>query len=117
MKVHHEQHAGYVLVVVEGDVDVSNALDLRESLGSAITDKGTVLVDLSGVPFVDSSGIGILVAAHRLATQHGGRMLVVAPTADVRQVLAMTRTDRLLRIRDSVELASVELAFAEPGRE
>jgi anti-sigma B factor antagonist len=109
MNIHHEQHDGYELVVVEGDVDVSNALQLRDLLGSTITENGRVLVDVSQVPFVDSSGIGIFVAAHRLAEQHGGIMLLVGPSPDVRQVFAMTRTDRMLRIVDSVDDAYAQL--------
>jgi anti-sigma B factor antagonist len=113
MQVRHERLGRFDVVAVEGDVDVSNALELREVLGSSITSGSMVLVDMSAVPFLDSSGIGIFVAAHRRAEQLEGTFALVAPTQEVSQVLSMTRTDRLLRVYSSTQAAQAALGTGE----
>jgi anti-sigma B factor antagonist len=100
------------VVHVEGDIDVSQALELRDALGALIGHGQVVLADLSLVPFIDSSGIGILVTAHRLADQNGGVFALVAPSHEVGLVLRMTRTDRLLKVYDSTESAVAALEIA-----
>ena len=68
------------VVLVSGEVDVSNADELRSALdgrlGSDVTD---VTVDLAGVPYIDSTGIGVLVGAAHRAAEKGVRLEVARP--------------------------------------
>lgn len=91
------------LVRLSGPVDVSQALALRELLGAQIDGPGArVLVDLSEVTLIDSSGIGVMVSAHRRADGAGAAFALAGAGATVARVFSLTRTDRLLRLFDSV---------------
>ena len=97
-----DQH-GITVVVLAGELEVSEAPALRDLLGSLIAGpQSRILLDLGQVSFIDSSGIGVLVGAHRRAEEAGARIGLAAPNAGVRRVFELTRTDRVLRLYDSV---------------
>ena len=93
-----ERHDGAVLVTPFGDVDQDTAPRLRAALTSTIEEHGAVRVDveLRHVTFMDSSGIGALLAGHRLAARAGGTLRVHNPTPAVRTVLDLTNVWQLL---------------------
>jgi anti-sigma B factor antagonist len=96
---------GVKIVHLSGPLDVSQALGLRELLGAEIDGPGArVLVDLSDVPLIDSSGIGVMVGAHRRAdgAGAGAAFAIAGAGTTVARVFALTRTDRLLRLYDTV---------------
>ncbi len=88
---------------LDGALDVSSAIQLREILGDQLHGPDArVLVDLSAVRLLDSSGIGIFVTAHRRAAALGARLVLAAPQPSVGKVFELTRTNRLLLIVPSV---------------
>jgi anti-anti-sigma factor len=100
-----ETQDGVRIVRLSGPLDVSQALALRELLGGQIDGPGArVLVDLSEVPLIDSSGIGVMVGAHRRAdgVGSGAAFALAGAGTTVARVFALTRTDRLLRLYDTV---------------
>lgn len=102
---HEISEQGAVKVVhLHGPIDVSRAMELRDLLGGHI-DSGSarVLLDLTDVNLIDSSGIGILITAHRRAAGQGGRFGLAGATGTVARVFEMTRTNKLLSIHDTVE--------------
>lgn len=78
---------GECVVTVTGDVDLATAGQLRDALVRSAAAGHPLAVDLSGVRFLDATGIGALVAG-RLAT--GGRFRVVGATGVVHRVLSIT---------------------------
>lgn len=103
MKSSVDVQNGVTLVTVYGDLDVSDAVSLREALEQAQgTGERTVLLDLSEVGFIDSAGIGLLVTAQRRATGSGGQFALAALTPTVARVLQLTRTDRMLTVLPTV---------------
>jgi anti-sigma B factor antagonist len=93
---------GVRIVRLVGPLDVSQALALRELLGDEISAAARVLVDLSEVPLIDSSGIGVMVSAHRRADGAGAAFALAGAGPTVARVFSLTRTDRLLRLYESV---------------
>lgn len=77
-------------VRVRGELDMSNAPALTAALTQAGTGGGTVVADLSGVTFLDSSALGALVASARALAADGGRMEIGARSAVVERVLEIT---------------------------
>ena len=77
---------GWVVLVVVGEVDVYSAPRLREAFTQAAGDAPVrgVVVDLSGVTFMDSSGIGSLVSGRRRLAEGAGMRLVCAQPTVVR---------------------------------
>ena len=97
---------GTRVIALHGAVDVSGAMTLRDVLGEQIDSPGArVVVDLSDVPLIDSSGIGILVTAHRRAAGQGARFALAGAAGPVARVFEMTRTNKLLSIHESVDEA------------
>ena len=89
------------VILVSGEVDVSNADELRSALdgclGSDVTD---VTVDLAGVPYIDSTGIGVLVGAAHRAAEKGVRLEVARPQRNVARVLGLLGVSSELNIRE-----------------
>ena len=71
---------------------------------------GVVVADLSEITFLDSSGLGVLVQAHRTATERDSRLLVVA-SPPVRKLLRLTGLDTVLETYD--ELSEAEAALSD----
>jgi anti-anti-sigma factor len=63
-------------------------------------DAPNVVVDLSGVTFIDSTGLGVLVAALNRAREAGGQMTLRGPTRSTRKVLDITGLSQLVAIED-----------------
>jgi anti-sigma B factor antagonist len=102
VELDQQDQDGVAVLRLAGDVDVSQSLAVRDAVGAAIERGTPVVVDLSGVRFIDSSGIGILVTAHRRAPE---AFAVAGAVEAVRRALELTRTDRILRLFDSVDEA------------
>lgn len=94
--------AGHVVVGVHGDVDIASAADLREHLQREVERYALVVVDLAGVGFMDSTGLGVLVAAHNRAKASGRRLVVAEPQRLVRNALRLVQVDSVIDVYDSV---------------
>ncbi|MBR3316412.1 MAG: STAS domain-containing protein [Atopobiaceae bacterium] len=78
------------VVSVAGEVDVSNAAELRGALEEAIAaDVTGIEVDLSQAPYVDSTGIGVLVGAARRAQEASKQLKITKPQRNVQRVLSL----------------------------
>jgi anti-sigma B factor antagonist len=77
-------------IVVRGELDVATAPQLREGLQAA-AERGAqeMVLDASGLDFIDSVGIGLLVAQKRRALSEGRTFGVVAPSANVAGLIDM----------------------------
>ncbi|MGW0333191.1 STAS domain-containing protein [Streptomyces sp. NPDC003011] len=85
------------LVTAAGVLDLRTALRLSDALLPLLRAAGhTVLADLSGVAFMDSTGLTCLIAAYRTARTTGARLVLIAPSERVRHMLALTGTDQVL---------------------
>lgn len=102
-----EQLADATIVHVAGEIDLVNAAKLREVLIDvlATTPSTHLIVDLAEVGFLDSTGIGVIVGAHKRLTASDGRLTVVVATAAVRKVLQTTGLLKAWRVTDSVKAA------------
>src|SRR5258708_23116422 len=80
---------GIAVVQVSGEVDVASCGVLRDSLLRIVTDEGFrgLVVNLAGVRFIDSTGIGVLVGVWRAVRATTGRLVLAAPAPPVPPVL------------------------------
>jgi anti-sigma B factor antagonist len=88
------------VIIVEGDLDLASAPALREILHHRI-DNGEVhlVLDLSKLDFLDSSGLGVLVgAARRVRTELGGTVTLLSPSASVLRLLELTRLGHVFAV-------------------
>lgn len=89
-----------------GRLTMVSAKQLTEAVAGLI-DGGTsrIAVDLSATEFMDSSGLGALVAGLKTTRQAGGDLRLAAPNEQVLTILRLTNLDKVLRPRDSVDEA------------
>ena len=85
---------GMAVVAAPEEIDAANAAGLRAALlRAAAHRKGTLVVDMSRTQFCDSSGLNVLVCAHRRAQTEGGEVVLVISAAAVLRILALTGID------------------------
>jgi anti-sigma B factor antagonist len=110
-----ERVVGDVTIVkVTGDITLkkSRQVLLHDKVRSLVEQgQKKVLVDLAGVSYVDSAGLGELVQTNSTAKNHGGSMKLFAPSARLRELLVVTRLTTLLGVYDDEAQA---LASFEP---
>jgi len=108
--------SGVFVVRAQGEIDVWTADILRQSLRDVQSEgEPRVIVDLSEVPFVDSTGIGVLVGALKRSREAGGSLQLVVTSDGVRKVLRITSLDQVFPIHNSVAEA-VEVAGTLDGQ-
>jgi anti-sigma B factor antagonist len=101
-----EELQGCVVVVASGEIDVSTAPALRETVDSACESGGRIVVDLTGVTFMDSTGVGVLLGALRKNDHLQNRtMSLVGARGTVRKVLDLTGVSELLPMHSTVDEA------------
>lgn len=97
---------GVVVLSLDGRLNMVSAVVLRQTIASLVQD-GEVrfVVDLSGISFMDSSGLGALISGLKSARQAGGDLRIAAPTEQVQLVLQLTNMERVLTSYDTAESA------------
>jgi anti-sigma B factor antagonist len=89
----------YTLVAIAGEADVTNREELRGVLdGEVALAPGTLILDLSGLRFMDSSALHVILQANRALDRNGGMMALVAPQDAVAKMLRLTTADRLVPV-------------------
>jgi anti-anti-sigma factor len=79
---------------VAGRLDLKTANDLRLQASEALAEADdTLVLDLAGVDFIDSSGLGALIGLHLQAAREGKRLEIIPPTGVARELFALTRTE------------------------
>ena len=96
---------GVVVVVASGEIDMSNASGFRKALDSALDSAPWVVLDLSGVTFLDSIGLSKLVVARNRAVQMDSHICLVGPGRNVAKVLRLSRLDQVFANHASVQEA------------
>jgi anti-sigma B factor antagonist len=99
----------WTVVSVAGEIDLFTAPKLREQFLAALDDgpeTDRLLVDLTRVSFMDSTGLGVLIGALRRMNEREGRMALVCSEGPVLRVLELTRLNEVFSIFDSVEDAA-----------
>jgi anti-sigma B factor antagonist len=87
---------------VHGEIDLYTVPRLQRELASVLQTEGQVrlIVDLSGVDFCDSTGVNVLLAAHRQAREKGGDLELAAPRPAVRKILQVTGLETVFTVID-----------------
>jgi len=99
------------VISLRGEVDIYTAPRLKEGLLELLDGGATgVVVDLSGVTFIDSTALGVLIGGVRRLHDAGGRMALVVATRPVERVLTITGLDRVFSIHGTREAAVAALA-------
>ena len=97
---------GLSVLAVSGEVDVATVPRLREQLHSLVAQGQThVVVDLDGVDFLDSTGLGVLVGALKRLRSSGGELHLICTQPRIRKVFEVTGLTKVFPMHDSVDEA------------
>ena len=97
---------GWVVVAVTGELDVYTAPALEEALGELVdADRVSIVVDLTDVSFMDSTGLGLLIKALKWTREKDGTLRIVANTDKILKVFRVTGLDSVLDLHASVSEA------------
>ena len=89
--------SGVPVVTAPEEIDITTAPGLRSALlEAAAHGHGTLVADMTGTQFCDSSGLHALLAAHKRAQAEGGELLLAISAAPVLRVFALTGIDRMI---------------------
>jgi anti-anti-sigma factor len=110
MKVRESRHSWIHVFHIYGDIDLHYTTGFRELFQRKIEARCVALVvDFTGVTFVSSTGIAVLLEYLRDATQFGGQLCVVGLNDQVRQVFEIVRLDKALALFANLDEAKAAL--------
>lgn len=96
--------AGWTVVSVYGELDVATSPMLRERLIRLVSEGSSNLVlDLEGVDFLDSTGLGTIVSVLKRARTRGGDLRLVSTQARIHRLFEITGLDKAVPLRASVD--------------
>ncbi|MEZ0448168.1 STAS domain-containing protein [Cellulomonas sp. ICMP 17802] len=94
------------VVTVEGEIDVSSADHLRDELARLLDrDRADLVIDLRGVTFMDSTGLGLLVGTLKKVRLAGGQLQLVIDSERLLKVFRITALLQVFTVHDTVEAA------------
>jgi anti-sigma B factor antagonist len=105
LRVHREEVPGAVVVAVVGDVDRNTVPELEGQLVAATQVDVPLVLDLTGVTFLDSTGLSALVRCHQRGQRDGTGFRVVVASRAVSRPLSLTALDALLDLYPTLEAA------------
>jgi anti-sigma B factor antagonist len=108
---HEELSGSKHVITVAGEIHVSTAPRFSEQLNAAILDEAPCIVlDLSDVDFIDSTGLSVLLNGLRRVTRQRGRMVLVATNPTVLRLFEITRLNTTFDIRQTRDEAVAALS-------
>ena len=99
-------HGSAEVVTLVGELDMAYAPTVAETLDALADTSRPVIVDLTGLSFIDSSGIHAILRPR----PQQGEVVLVCPPGNIHRVLDVTRIDRVLQVYETLDAALAGLA-------
>jgi len=102
LRVSCKSQGNHTVMSVSGEIDLYTAPRLHGELATVLAGTAPVqlVVDMSGVEFCDSTGMNVLLAAHRRAREQGGNLELACPQPAVRKILQVTGLETVFTVLD-----------------
>jgi anti-sigma B factor antagonist len=111
MNVHFDLHDGHDVARLPARLGLADANRIRRSLEDQLDGtRRSLVIDLSGVDFIDSSGLSALLAVIKAARRSEGDVVLAAPRPRVRALIELTRLDDVVSVLPTVAEASARLS-------
>lgn len=109
-----ETPEGYVICRPVGELDAFTVSQFRQALAELASSEKLV-IDMSGIPFVDSAGLGALIGGIRRTRELGGDVAVACDRPTLVRLLRTTGFDRIVTVAETVQDAIAALAKDVPA--
>ncbi|OFX12905.1 MAG: anti-anti-sigma factor [Alphaproteobacteria bacterium RIFOXYD12_FULL_60_8] len=103
MNIKTEEKNGYVIVRLDGEVDLQTSPEVRKALLSFVDRKRNVVVSLGEVEYIDSSGVASLVEAYQSSRKKGCKFSLADVSASAMRVLQLARLDKVFTIHATLD--------------
>lgn len=104
-EVNHDN--GVLRIKLIGEIDHHSARTVRDEIDKDLYfyRAKTVLMDLSGIEFMDSSGLGLILGRYTKTIELGGKLKVVNPSKAVMKILNLAGTDKIIAVEYEKEVS------------
>ncbi|MEE2768011.1 MAG: STAS domain-containing protein [Actinomycetota bacterium] len=107
LKIHCSTKDRRTVLTPLGDLDMAGAPSLRQAVIREVGEgHNTLVIDLSAVTFIDSSGLGVIVGALRRTRSHDGELVLVCPNPELRRAFELCDLDRIFELHADLEAAT-----------
>jgi anti-sigma B factor antagonist len=114
---HHTAETGCTVVTLDGRLDARRAKAVGETLRDAVNEGAMgVVVDLTGVPFIDSAGLAALVSALKTSRKAGRNLVLAGIQPQTHTVFTLTMLDKVFTIYSTLQ-AALDSLQPEPGHD
>jgi anti-sigma B factor antagonist len=106
---------GLPVLLVKGEIDIYTAPMFKQAVVGLVSDgHSDVVIDLSGVTFMDSSGFGTLLGATRRLRPAGGGLYLAGANTTIQRMLRLTRLDTIMGLYETAEDAVRAVSTEKP---
>lgn len=100
LNIHFKQDGEQELLVLDGEVDAFTAMQLKTTLLDLTEkEKNQVVLDMSRVSYMDSTGIGVIIAGYKSAKKNQGSLIVQGLTARVKRLFDLTGLSEIVEVQ------------------
>ena len=104
LEIQSEQTGKFAIIEVAGEVDLYSSPKIRKEIVDFINKKlPVIIIDLSGVSYMDSSGVATMVEGLQLTERYDGKFYLCGLQSMVREVFALSRLDTVFKIFDDLD--------------
>jgi len=103
MEIRRSDEGTQVTLSVRGEIEVYSLPEFSRHVEALLGGPPTVVLDLEGLDYIDSSGLGFLVTLHERMERQGQRLILANLRSHVTRVFKITRLDQILDIRSGSE--------------
>lgn len=103
-----EKKNNTLCVSIKGELDLHTADELRTQIDSYLNNYDSLqnlLMDLQGIEFIDSSGLGVILGRYKLLKKRGGRLGAVSVSPQVRKIFELSGMLKLIGVYENMEQA------------
>lgn len=109
VEIVHEEKDGIYLIKVSGEIDASSSIFLDDELDNAVKHYPKIIVDLTGLEYISSAGLGVFMSYIQELESQNAQMILVGLKEKVFQVFQILGLDQLLTIEKDTASAKLKL--------
>ncbi len=103
MEIKIQEHDKVAVAVITGEIDGKTAPQAQAELLPVITSSGRIILDLSGVSFLSSAGLRMLLLLYRQATAKDGKVVLVGLSEEIKDTMSMTGFLKFFVVTDALD--------------